>query len=66
MSIWRSVSSYNNLYSLVKFSPKPFSTLVLNYYIGVTAFGDLKVSVYKAIGDIYKVPVKSKTLNSLF
>ena len=30
------------------------------------AFGYLKVPVYKAFGDIYKVPVKSKTLNSLF
>ena len=30
-------------------------------------FGDLKVAVYKAFGDIYKVPIKiSKTLNSLF
>ena len=32
----------------------------------VSAFGDLKVPVYKAFGDIYKAPVKAKTLYSLF
>ena len=29
-----------------------------NYYVGARAFGDLKVPIYKAFGDIYKVPVK--------
>ena len=66
MSIWRSVSLYNNFVLISQILSKAvFNTCtiltcrLLNYYVGATAFGDLKVPVYKAFGDIYKAPVKS-------
>ena len=56
MSIRVSVSSYNNfvLFSQI-LSRAVFNTCIistcrlLNYYVGATAFGDLKVPVYKVI-----------------
>ena len=69
MSIRRSVSSCNNfvLISLILFKAvfNSCTILICTKLLCATAFGDLKIPVYKAFGDIYKVSVKSKTLNSL-
>ena len=65
---WDDVTVYTMSESVIDTIEKcgKIREIVLNYYIGATAFRDLKILVYKAFGDIYKIPVNSKTLGSSF